>query len=269
MAQNAVTINPDDLARLTSDASALQLNELAMAAYEKGMVKSGNLFSGMANEKTEQVYSSLMALNKVMSMVAKDNPSRVPIYQKLIAERKAEMDLLDKITLPRNMFGQATANIIRDKSTENFSKAFQWLNKFVVEVKKSKLGATEVMHPPWWARAARSIVSLGRDSWKPYAITLGNTIYYFVKPEQYMRMHELTHVEQKKVAGLASFWAKYFGNTLAHGYTKNPFEISARDAESKMKSRQISYIINLEAAMYPDSFLARNLAKINQRVGQR
>jgi hypothetical protein len=276
MAQKqGIAIDPYELASLVYDASPFQLNELAMQAYSRGMLVSGNTFSQLANEATDQEYANLAALRNMKRMVEKNNPSRAATYQKLISRKENMLTASDRASINRKMYGRAIQYLLQNniftpgddvwksvqawavvdlgRTMNNVSvppdkNPTMWASRYDNEVKKYNLGAIEEFHPPWWARAARRVVGLVlfQDA-GPHAFTLGNTVYYFVNPDEYMRAHELEHVGQKSSAkGVANFWAQYFGNTIAKGYTKNPFEVSAVNAEKAMKRKRIDELTLLQ-----------------------
>lgn len=70
------------------------------------------------------------------------------------------------------------------------------------------------------------------------AIVLGNTIYLynisaeaFRENERWWR-HELKHVEQFRQYGFIRFIFLYLWESILNGYTRNKFEIEAREAEN-------------------------------------
>ncbi len=69
------------------------------------------------------------------------------------------------------------------------------------------------------------------------AIVLGNTIHlYGVTTQQFLKntkwvKHELCHIKQYKQYGLIGFVLKYLWESIKVGYTKNKFEVEAREGE--------------------------------------
>ncbi len=72
------------------------------------------------------------------------------------------------------------------------------------------------------------------------AIVIGNNIHlYNATKEQLIRntpwlRHEIAHVLQWKEHGFILFLFKYLLYSIRYGYTNNPFEIEARNAESDL-----------------------------------
>jgi hypothetical protein len=71
------------------------------------------------------------------------------------------------------------------------------------------------------------------------AIVLGHTIHLhkttkeeFLKNRRWVK-HELCHIRQFEKHGFFPFVLKYIGQSIRHGYSKNPFEIEARLAETE------------------------------------
>jgi hypothetical protein len=71
------------------------------------------------------------------------------------------------------------------------------------------------------------------------ALVLGNTIYlYGVTAADFWQntawvKHELQHVQQYKQLGILPFLLKYGWYSIRYGYTHNPLEIEARQAEKQ------------------------------------
>ena len=69
------------------------------------------------------------------------------------------------------------------------------------------------------------------------AITIGKTIHlYHVSKEDFLKdqkwlKHEMCHINQFKKYGFFNFIAKYFWESLRHGYFNNKYEKEARNAE--------------------------------------
>lgn len=74
------------------------------------------------------------------------------------------------------------------------------------------------------------------------AIVLGKTIHlYNTSREEFLNNpkwlnHELCHIQQFKQHGFFTFIAKYFWESLKHGYYNNKYEVEARAAEESTKS---------------------------------
>lgn len=71
------------------------------------------------------------------------------------------------------------------------------------------------------------------------AVTLGRTIVLHPEATASARLmrHELAHVRQWK-RNPVTFPLRYVWNHLRYGYRRNPYEIEAREAESRLDSRR-------------------------------
>ncbi len=71
------------------------------------------------------------------------------------------------------------------------------------------------------------------------AIVFCNTIHlYGVTTQQFLNntkwvKHELCHIKQYKQHGFIGFLIKYLWESIKVGYTKNKFEVDAREAEEE------------------------------------
>ena len=71
------------------------------------------------------------------------------------------------------------------------------------------------------------------------AMVMGNTIHlHNISKEEFLQderlvKHELCHVEQYRQHGFIRFIVRYLWESLRKGYYNNPFEVAAREAESK------------------------------------
>lgn len=64
--------------------------------------------------------------------------------------------------------------------------------------------------------------------------SLWNSVYYideFSRCNNFLRRHELCHIEQMKRLGKIKFLFQYMWYDYKYGYKDNPFEIEAREAE--------------------------------------
>ena len=71
---------------------------------------------------------------------------------------------------------------------------------------------------------------------KPYAITLGNTIFVSCKKQEFLSTpwwvkHELRHVQQYEKEGVFRFLSLYLFYSAFHHNSENPFEKDAENAE--------------------------------------
>jgi hypothetical protein len=71
---------------------------------------------------------------------------------------------------------------------------------------------------------------------KYYAVTIGQTTYYsapesIVLKDIIWMCHENKHKEQYKKDGFIKFLVKYIYWSITKGYTNNPYEVEAREAE--------------------------------------
>ncbi len=80
---------------------------------------------------------------------------------------------------------------------------------------------------------------------KTMAIVIGHTIHLwnasfrdFCLNEKWKR-HELAHVRQFEQYGLVTFMLKYIGESMIRGYTKNKFEVEAREKENGLDSLEM------------------------------
>jgi len=84
------------------------------------------------------------------------------------------------------------------------------------------------------SRLAKIIARINHQ--KPYAITIGKTIFVSCKKEEFLGTpwwvkHEFRHVEQYEKEGVFRFLSLYLFYVVFHHKSENPFEKDAEDAE--------------------------------------
>ncbi len=98
---------------------------------------------------------------------------------------------------------------------------------------KRHLSNINIKENSWIARlAAKKLHTLN------VAIVIGKTIHLhnatkddLLKNERWLK-HEMCHVKQFHQHGFVSFVARYLWQSIKNGYSKNKFEIEAREAEN-------------------------------------
>lgn len=83
-----------------------------------------------------------------------------------------------------------------------------------------------------------------RHDWAGFTLPVpfyGAVIFYWlldssVPPSARTRRHERTHADQIARYGALGFTVRYFYYLIRYGYSSNPFELSAYEAESKERA---------------------------------
>lgn len=76
------------------------------------------------------------------------------------------------------------------------------------------------------------VTHLFRGDYNTYAVTLGHTVRFRnhegTIPDCTYK-HELRHVQQLEQSGFLVFYLRYIWYILKYGYTRNPYEVDARN----------------------------------------